>query len=852
MSNIVSKYNTSFPKNQESDGCNTAGKLDFERRGRGNDAVDRFLDVLFPPKRVERRTQTLPVLELGHYSTGRNAGMIRIKDYLVKNPKTGELKPLAITKMTLASVLGLRDPLYINFDKKDDTDREHLFQSYLMDKKLIPFGSAIKGDKKGRSKFYAYELEYARKVIGNKASNLAHFPKFFMDVIEVDVFNVLSISYEELTEKVGYDMGIDGNGFIRPSASLGLPQKAAVPLYQLHKHESLTLAKGGLDDQRFTDEEFNTLFGYDIDVVMILGDEIKLNYENLPRECLWIIGFTANKDRQYEAGIQWEFTQFFKKRGIPKLIALLEKKMRLNAEEIYRIFSSKELLMEYLGKKIQTATDENPMEIETKLLMCLASDLPEDFVWTVKTLMEYCCRELGNMVITYGVTMYGHMLWIDNKMYKTSLRYLPKEIADAINADTDCDLIWTLVNNELGYIIVLRYPMVNGFAIYKIPEALKGTIPDSHPDLVKLYIEDGYRLNFNRGMIEKKKIDKPIEYGVKLAADLANNISVGANTIMLKRLSCKYQQTEEQIYLDAMNAAGLNTEVHLMGAKYITKAVPMPKLPEGELDKEFPLDFRSFNPKKRSDFEVTFEGTDVDSQLYNIGCRIALEYIDKLHQSVTRPNEIMIDTSVVMHEKITAAFMLKAKDAINYWNNEVRKLSENRREQIGAGKYKEAEEDFSWGITKVVKATEAIGEQMTIGELVATISLSYRKAGPDNTGAFGIHLANKRIMEVFGKCYKNVVPAEKKESGKKVLPIRVWSGKTYAVDSLYANRDKFSLVDGEVVYDGKPFRYGDAQPFSKEVLQDVRSFKVSLVSAYRKKDGSYSDKSFSLTCELEY
>ena len=498
--------------------------------------------------RQEARVEEIPGYDyrLQQIVVGKT-GVCKVVDVTVAGAD-GKTEAIKIEKRCMGSYIGLPKPEYFIFDKKNKKDSIAAKAMWDSNNWAV-FGNGLKGDDAHNSKFYAYECGVARRILGNSAGDWsAYGSKLFTDLKFVKEAEALVVTYTDYVErlrKIGFygeiqEPGNDGSAvarhdFVPKTKGFVHDQIVAVPnqnwkeMYDNGEVLNISLCKGALDTLLVTNDQFDAAFGFDTEVVLIKKDMIKVNYD-VAVSGSWLIGFTWNTEKPFTMALQWEGTQFL---GTdPEVKQYLLDQQAQAIEKANDLFSTKEKVIEYLGFQID---DKEDAIVETKLLAAILSDLPYEFAWIQKQIQDMRIREVFNAIACYGIQAKGQVLCTDNVHSNTSVRYMSKEDALSIGGDNDHDLFGYFVNNALGKIVLMRYPMVGGFTVRDIPANVH--VDDHFPGFVELVIKHAMRVPFNRNMIKDnpltKRIMKDVEYTRHIARKIVGESGIGFNTILL-------------------------------------------------------------------------------------------------------------------------------------------------------------------------------------------------------------------------------------------------------------------------------------------------------------------------------
>jgi len=787
---------------------------------------------------VEGSIYTLPVNEISYEKSGPNAGKLVIRPVTIPDPLNKDREiPLVLDKLCLAAGANL-EAKGVDFSKhlryfhcyigKGDADPRMLLtlQKFWDREGVVPFGNGLKPDENGRVKFFTLPSDVAALVFGENIEGewsterseatglIAYGTGVLSEARKYRHLRCLVLSREELEEKMGYWPGIDGSGYIRPG------ETCQVRGLQNMKDGSIAFFKGVLDDGRFSNKEFDELFGVEWDAVIIRGDMIKIN-SDIARSGLWVVAYTHLTDRAYEIPFMWELTQFVSPHG--KVREVFKGRIKSEIRKVYQRYSDKRSAVAHLIRKIEDALageKHDAIVLDTKLLLMLISAAPMNQSWIQAQLDRYMLIDMVRAVRSYGVIAYGQLCLIDDREWKKNPRYISIETAAKLGADTDGDLIGRLLDKSSRKALYFRYPVVDMPAIVDlgVVDTDLSECEDVHPEIIDIYQEFGVKFGFSRNDLKSEKIIEPISHAPLMAMSLikgtnvapdrelaasleAHGIwntgvsSVGANTVWFKRLMSHFHATPEDAreMLEKFVASaqeeveyvtvGFKKYVHgLSRASWDKETHEAYKKLRKVLRETYSLSYRSFNPKTWDQVSLLKYEDDFDAELYNYGIGLMLEAHKHWKSKAKAPVETRVYTHTAADTNVSKAFMDRIKDARNIWNS-----------GIGLWRKEKDEDKKALIMKRLIASVRSLSETMTVGEKALAVEYDYhtRSNSATYTGAFGVHLAGEHILDIFGidPMFGGIeVKADLRQSKSPVRTVRAFNNKTVTEQMVSALR----------------------------------------------------------------
>lgn len=750
----------------------------------------------FKNNQVKPEVASIPVTEIYYVKSGPDAGRIKTRPYMVAGEQ------LTVNKQCIDTLKGWEMPPYYTIDTREVDGKSNksrqkrlkksklLFRAFCDANDLIPYGSGLKGEK-GKIKFYAEKAENVIKRYGNLATDIvAYAGKGKTDIKYGAVYRMAVMSYEVLVNRLilagyypeGTDPGFDGSSFIREEClpkTLGCQhiQFVGVPNDDIYPSP---LAKGAFDV--LSKEMMDKVVGPEYAGVLIINDQIKINHD-LAKSGDWLIGFTFNTKRvNYPISIQWEFTQFFKWMGNKNKLVFFLDKLAAEIDRVESILSGdRSGLLKYIDADIQDKVSRGlEVEVETSLYNVLLSNLPIGLEWTQKRLKEYVASEIGKVIKTVGIYANGRTLYTDDYWSQYSPNYLSKEATRLLGGDNDFDQFGEFVNTATKKRLIFRYPIVAGPVIIDIPDYIieNNLIKDHHPELVDLFEEIGYRINFSRASIKEgaTKINEPGRYARLIASDMVGEAQTGYATIQQHKFCAMYGKYGDKIYLDLAESMCAIIEGGIMKFKFHNIKSPnnyslMKEIDWEQINKGVPMAYRNWNPRRVEDFydsktkkPIDFGDNDIYSYLLSSGIAAAAEYVLEAQFGEKKHcRQIMVPMDKLMNENINNRFMDEVEDALTYFNGYVHKLNKLKEEGMD-------EEEFKAALVARIAGVKAIGRTMSTGQLQVAIQHAWSKASDRSSGSFGIHIANERAVEVFGSYNgEDIIVSQQKNKDFQIL-----------------------------------------------------------------------------------
>lgn len=739
-------------------------------------------------------------------------GMLRVTTTTIPDAVTGKEVPLVITKKCLWDYLGLDTKFKMYhasaplWDRTAESTRKRALLSLWArtdsnGKKWLPFGSGLKGEAKWnqritRVKFYmVHENSVFAQIFAGAADLMGYGSLLLSDARYYTKESTLVLSREELNTIVGYEVGNNGHCYVRDRVFADLKQK-----YEINRNLTgiqfraaiqdedgavLAIAKGVQISGRYTDEEFTELFGKEYDSVLIRGDQIKVNPE-AAISGVWKYTFTDTVERKYSLPFVWELNMFLS--DVKDVVAYSSEAMSAAMEALKELISTREGLIAFIDRKVASRVDAmKPVVVERKLLACLVSNIPKDFVWVKKQTLKIILGEAHRIVKSCGIEGWGQLCLTDNKLFQVSRRFISSAVAYLLGSDDDGDLIGSFWNNEIRKIAYFRFPCISGIVVVDMPSKLVGKYPDHFPKMVELFDKYGETLSISRDDLETEAIELKLANVRVLAKRLLSGLGIGRATVAQYRFLSLGKT-------DLARLAGLAIETDTISIKKkVTNGVECPRQSKETRD-SVNTEFMGFARKVPASWKQvleteTFPETTKEAVLLNRG--VAL--MQALYKEQRTVPVSVLDSYIEWGDYVGGNNVSERTEAVydTYLQNIVPILKWAEKHSI------DDEEVFTL-LQPMLRSLETYGETLSLVELRALVGYVSDKAGPENTGAFVIHTCGSRLLDVFG-VHPSVDSAmfvrPEKVSHVANYRLRVSSTKETDVAALNEVRDSFRVID---------------------------------------------------------
>jgi hypothetical protein len=698
---------------------------------------------------------------------------------MIDVPGTGDKKtPLILHKRCVQSVANLElDGIkYYHVAIPRDAVEAKMVRlnivKFMLSNKLVPFGS-IKIDKKHRTKFYTVPLSIAQRIANNVGEFLPYFHKVYTDCNSVDIYRVKVVNpatfdtdgnvvkHNELYA-YGVDDKNDGCGLIKPS--LGCHQFQAIPVNCLHG--KLPIAKGFLDARLFMeDSDWYDEFG-DFDMIIFRQDQIK-TFPDLADSGDWVVGFTWMDSREITYPFHWELTQFLMVDD--KVRTVLKDSIDRALVELFDRVSTRKGLISYISTKIAKSVDEGwQTKIKMKVLAMLLSKATWRFEWVKKQITSMLLADIWNITKSSGVFGIGIPLLTSDAHSEVDPRYVPSTVTHAVGGDNDGDYIVYLVNKTIGKMLYWRFPVVSGAVLRDIPATLMDKLDDHHPEIVELFVTNGFNLNFSRDDIKTTRNCDDLIEGVFTAEEIMEGEGIGTNTNILKRLLSCYSEDVHEVVCDytkgeiltmsrnammGIESGALALKHHVTGVEGVfPKSIVYELYPMLYARIKSPTSWKAVHhaigdlsvlPTVRKELEL---GLDLDSELYVYALKRATSLYDDWMRDVITPSRMRryIDITDVHVNKANVQSAHRMCSAFGHAMHNV--YNQFNVESDGDGNH---DDEFRVAVSAVMRATERYGS--TLSTDVLKLAVYEYLAKTKGTGATAVHMCGNRIFEVFGK-----------------------------------------------------------------------------------------------------
>jgi hypothetical protein len=743
-------------------------------------------------------------------------GRVKLTQTMSKDPITSKLVPLKVVKQCLLDYLGLDiDKIGLElfhsssklWDKNQEITRNRGLKA-LWSRGDLVFGSALKGEIKWNQSLHRVKFYMA------KSKGL--FAQIFKSAADLMSYGTLLLSqapfYRELMTKVvtkseldemvrnylkldsEFTIGNDGSCYIRRDVYSEISEAFKLPFIgalqfraasNVDTLEKMTISKGVQDALRWTDQEFTDLFGDKYSAVLVVGDQIKVNKESASNG-LWQFAFTYLRDKRYALPSMWETTMYLK--DTPEVRTHLSETMIAQLEALAFLVATRRGKIAYVDKQLskKAALGENTREY-TKLMAALLSNLPSDYKWSKIQLAKMMRGQIHRIIKSQGIEAHGQLALIDNYASIYTRRYISALIAEAIGADDDGDIIGLFWSNSLGKAAYFRYPCISGIVVIDIPNCMIGKYPDHEPDMVDLYDKYGVNLHISRNELKGKPIALALKHVRILALKLLSGLGIGLSTVAQFRFIALGEYK-----LAAL--AGLSIESGAISIKKEVDQIACPKVTQEMRDK-VDTKFMSFTRSAPESWEKLveiepFKEDTKEAYWVNLGIAKAVELYKEFMSTAVHPS--VAGLYIDWDENIggVAVTSRSAEVYDTYIVNIVELLEKKELKLLD-------EEEFDALIHPILSSVESYGATLTLTELKALVNYASEKAGPKNTGAFIIHAAGARILDVFGAWEEANVVFEHSERASKIgnYRIRVTSTKAVDVNTLRASKETFKVLN---------------------------------------------------------